>query len=325
VRAPLLHFLILGALLFIGQRWFFPQVEPPPAPITLSEESAERIRREWLARSGRLPDAREWQALRREALNDELLYREALALGLHENDALVARRLIRNMRFLAEGEDEDREETGPPSRARDAELYREALALKMHESDLVVRRRLVQTMTLGVYAAARTPEPTEEELEAYLASHPDAFRVPEQVRITQVFLSGERRGSALEADAAALLERLRAEASQGELLANPALGQLGDPLPLPTEVPMRSEAQLVRTFGGDFASAVMGIPQGSWQGPIASSYGFHCVWLHERIAARVPTLGELRRQVLDAVQRERGEQALGALLASLRERYGVQE
>jgi len=315
----------MGALLFVGQRWLFPQAESPPTPVSLSEESSERIRREWLARSGRLPDAEEWQALRREALDEEVLYRDALARGLHEDDALVARRLIRNMRFLQE----DGEEGAAPSRdgkqARDAELYREALALKMHESDLVVRRRLVQRMRLAVYAAARTPEPTDEELAAYLASHADAFREPEQVRISQVFLSSERRGSALEADAELLLARLRSTASQGELSADSALRRLGDPLPLPTAIPMRSQAQLARTFGGDFARVVIGLPARSWQGPIPSSYGVHLVWLHARRAARTPELEELRTRVLDAVQRERGEQALRALVTVLRARYGVVE
>jgi len=329
VRAPLLHFLVLGAVLLAGQRWLFPEPGAPLAPVELRAETGERLRREWLARSGRLPNEEEWRALRREALDEEILYREALTRGYHQDDALVARRLIRNMRFLDE---EEADRAGDPpsqeaSNARDAELYREALALKMHESDLVVRRRLVQRMKLGVYAGARTPEPGEEELVAYLERHAEDFREPEQVRISQVFLSGERRGDTLEADAAALLARLRTGAGkgEGEAPADAELRQLGDPLPLPTAVPMRSEEQLARTFGDRFGRGVMGLPVGSWQGPVPSAYGVHLVWVHERRATRIPGLQELRVGVLDAVQRERGERALRALLASLRERYGVVE
>ena len=42
VRSPLLHFLVLGALLLAGQRWLLPEPDPPRAPIVLTEESSER-------------------------------------------------------------------------------------------------------------------------------------------------------------------------------------------------------------------------------------------------------------------------------------------
>jgi hypothetical protein len=321
VRSPLLHFLVIGAVLFAGERWLFPPPVEPVVPVELSQESAERIRREWLARSGRLPDEQEWRALRRAALDEELLYREALARRLDQNDAVVARRLIRNMRFL-EQNDGDEPAT---SEARDAELYREALEMKMHESDLVVRRRLIQKLKLGLYAVARSSEPGEEELEEYLASHARDFREPEQVRISQVFLSGDRRGSTLEGDAALVLTRLRERAAGGKLLPDAELRQLSDPLPLATGVPMRSQDQLARTFGGDFAQEVVVLADRSWQGPVPSSYGVHLVWIHERREARAPELAEVRSAVLDAVQRQRGDRALRTLLASLRERYGVAE
>ncbi len=45
----------------------------------------------------------------------------------------------------------------------------------MEGSDLVVRRRLIQRIRLAIEAGARAEEPTEAEMAAYLASHPERF------------------------------------------------------------------------------------------------------------------------------------------------------
>jgi len=99
-REPLLHFVLLGGLAFLAHRILFgapisKYVAPADAPI-------EQIRQDWFAAKGALPDAEQEAALVQEWVDDEILYRRAIELGLDQNDIIVRRRLVQRMRFLLE-------------------------------------------------------------------------------------------------------------------------------------------------------------------------------------------------------------------------------
>jgi hypothetical protein len=186
-----MRFLIFGALLFAADRGG--RAALPPAaepPVVIGAARLEALRAEALARSGRLPSPAELRALAEAEADDELLLREAFALGLQRGDGVVRRRLARNLRFL-----------GADPQRSDADLHAEALALGMHESDLVVRRRLVQRMQLLVHEAARAQEPGEDELrrffEAGRARWPEAEALGPVRNQVRYALLAERGDAAL--------------------------------------------------------------------------------------------------------------------------------
>src|SRR6185295_8872661 len=84
-------------------RW----VSPPPRgrQIVLSESIIHGLRQDHLRRNGALPTASEEAALVQRYIDNEVLYREALALGLDRGDIIVRRRLVQKMEFLTEGID----------------------------------------------------------------------------------------------------------------------------------------------------------------------------------------------------------------------------
>ena len=101
-REPMLHFILLGAALFALHR----QLAPPVArEIVLSRSLLDGLRQDHLRRRGAPPTAPEEAALVERFLDDEFLYREALALGLDRGDVIVRRRLIQKMEFLTEDMD----------------------------------------------------------------------------------------------------------------------------------------------------------------------------------------------------------------------------
>jgi hypothetical protein len=311
LERPLLHFLAIGGALHALEVAGFGAGEGARAaavpPVSLSPERIEALRRDWLARAGRPPDPEELEALVESALDDEVLLREARAQGLHLVDSVVRQRLVQNMRFL-EGE-----------AGRDDEaLFREALELGMDETDVVVRRRLVGMLELAVLASVRSAPPAEEELRRYLERHASEYAWPERVRLSHVYLSRDARGPRLEAEAAALLERLVATGATPESAA-----ALGDPFLLPRDLPLRGEAELARSLGPDFAREAIRLAPGAWAGPIPSSYGLHLVFVHERREARPAELSEVRERVASALLEERGSKALRELVGRLRARYGV--
>jgi hypothetical protein len=279
------HFALIGALLFALARGVggtlagvrtLPGADPAPA--------------------ARRPPAGD--ASRAAAFDDEALYRAALAGGLDRDDPVVQTRLIHNMRFL----------TGSAADGR--ELYRDAMRLALADGDLIVRRRLVDRMRRLLQAPALATEPTEAELQAYLDAHTARFTLPATLRLTHVFLSRQRRGARLEADAARLLAQLApADVARA--------AELGDPLPVPVELPPASALDLARLLGPRFAAAALALAPGHWHGPLASAYGVHLVWVHEREDARVAALEMVRAEVRAAVREERATAALREGLIAL--------
>ena len=100
---PLLHFTLLGALIFAVAAWR--EKQRPAENMAHIEITAGTIA--WL-REGfdkqwhRAPDADELRGLVNDHLKEELLYREALAMGLDRDDAIVRRRMAQKMDFLTQ-------------------------------------------------------------------------------------------------------------------------------------------------------------------------------------------------------------------------------
>ncbi len=268
MKRPLLRFLLLGFLLFVADGLGFgPGVDAPAvAPLVAP------------------------------ASDDDVWFHEALLRNDHRTDAIVRRRLARNMRFASSDDPRD-----------DAELVDEAIALGMHESDLVVRRRLIQKMKLRIHEQVRRVPPTEAELLDYLEANARRFTEPERVRVTHVYFR----------DAA------RAEASRAALTTPDALDGIGDPLPIPRHLPPHSQAELGRQLGPKFAAEVLGASDGVWQGPFESAYGVHFVWIRERRPAMRSALETVRSEVREGLLYERAEAAVAAEIVALRDKHGV--
>src|SRR6185436_5403960 len=62
-------------------------------------------------------------------------------------------------------------------RVREEVYCREAMALGLDRDDTIIRRRLRQKMEFVSDDMATQAEPTDAELDAYLRTHPDSFRV----------------------------------------------------------------------------------------------------------------------------------------------------
>lgn len=305
----LLRFFALGALLLAGSRWLVPGVGGPEE-IVIGPAELAAARAEGLSLLGRPPAGAELDALLEARVRDEILYREALARGLDREDAGVRRRLVRNLAFLRG----DGGAPGGEARANaEAALYREALALGMDRSDTVVRRLLVQRVKLEIEAPARAGEPTEAELRAFLAAHPEGSRGPRRVAFDHVFFDPARRGAAAQAEARAAVLALAA--------GGPAAA--GDPCLAAPEQPLQAEALVARLLGPGFAAALFEAPQGAWSGPLRSSLGWHAVRVREREEGAALPFEALRGAARDALLAERGAAALERFFAERRGRYQI--
>lgn len=102
LRQPLVHFLLGGALLFVLYGWIASPRDQAPERIVVSETRVTSLvssfERAWL----RPPTEAELQGLIDDHVREEILYREALVLGLDRDDLVVRRRLRQKMEFLNE-------------------------------------------------------------------------------------------------------------------------------------------------------------------------------------------------------------------------------
>lgn len=105
-KEPLVHFLLLGALLFAAYGWLNRGASDagrnaaPPVRITASEVTW--LQETWARQWQRKPTPEELRGLVTEFLKEELLAREARAMGLDQDDIIVRRRLAQKMEFLVQ-------------------------------------------------------------------------------------------------------------------------------------------------------------------------------------------------------------------------------
>jgi len=93
LREPLLHFLLLGGMLFAADR--FLNADADDARLIVIDESVDsEALRVFKEARGRAPSEDELYALRRVWLDNEVLYREGLALQMDKGDKAIKDRVI---------------------------------------------------------------------------------------------------------------------------------------------------------------------------------------------------------------------------------------
>jgi len=114
LREPLVHFLLIGAVLF-GIYSFTQAGRTAYASskqIQLSLDELTRLALLFQSQWRREPTPEEFNRLVENRVQGEILYREALAMGLDKDDEIVKRRMAQKMQFLAEDVGTAHEPTG---------------------------------------------------------------------------------------------------------------------------------------------------------------------------------------------------------------------
>ena len=101
LREPLLHFLLIGGALFLLYGLQNENVVDNNNRIVISEADINRLTTLWGKKRQRLPTKTELEGLIEQQIREEVMYREALAMGLDQNDAIVRRRLAQKVEFIS--------------------------------------------------------------------------------------------------------------------------------------------------------------------------------------------------------------------------------
>jgi len=103
LKEPLLHFLLVGAGLFLAYSLMQREVggrEPGQIVVTLGE--VEQLATSFAKTWQRSPTPEELAGLVRDRVREEVYCREAMALGLDRDDTIIRRRLRQKMEFVSE-------------------------------------------------------------------------------------------------------------------------------------------------------------------------------------------------------------------------------
>ena len=302
-REPLLHFLLLGALLYL-LRPVLPEwapLAPTGGELRVSVEDQARLIRNWHRETGRLPDERTLQALIERHVEGEVLLRQALRMRLHYNDVVTRQRLINNLRFLE-----------PDTALPDAALFQQAVALNMMETDLVAKRRLIQLVRLRIESQVHV---TEADLQRHYRANLDRYRHPASYSFEQRFFSRDRDDQDSADVAAKALQQLRSGVQATDPLASPFLhGDVFSALPA---------SRIAEIFGDAAVVSIQQLSPGDWSEPVASVYGHHLFRLESRQDERQRPFDSVRQQVIAEVYAEREAAYLKTWLKLHKRRYRI--
>lgn len=101
VREPLIHFLLLGAVIF-GAFKFISSETIEPGKILITQGRIESLEIAFSRTWRRPPTASELEGLIRDYVREEVFAREAIALGLDKDDTIIRRRLRQKLEFVSE-------------------------------------------------------------------------------------------------------------------------------------------------------------------------------------------------------------------------------
>jgi parvulin-like peptidyl-prolyl isomerase len=308
MKSPIVHFALLGLLLFVGDRWLSPPEPAERAPATrivISESRVAALLSQYEATSGMAATDDVRAELIQRFAEEEMLYREAHRWGLTENNQAIDLRLRQNMAFVSDEEHSDEE------------LERQARELGLDSGDAVIRSMLVHNMRL-LLSRKGEQEPTDEEVAAYYDRERSRFARPARLTGWHVFFSKDLRQSLAMTAARAAKAELDAEALKPEKAV-----ALGDASPSGSRFKGQLARQLASRFGQEFAKVAESLPEGQWSDPVETPFGAHLLLVQERMQPQTPPLSEIRARVAAVYKSSQRQMRLSAAMEELRARYEV--
>jgi hypothetical protein len=102
LKEPLLHFLVLAAMLFVAYSLVSKGSSGEGGKIVITQGQLGSMWESFTQTRQREPTREEWEGLIRERVREEVYYREALALGMDKDDLIIRRRLQQKMEFVSD-------------------------------------------------------------------------------------------------------------------------------------------------------------------------------------------------------------------------------
>lgn len=291
IKDPLVHFLLVGLLIFAAFDFIPNQGADDVRVIVVGESQLLPL---IMARNPRLDvdaaseylksiDQEQHAQLTEDFVREEVMYRQAIALGLDNNNYNARRRLIGQLEYINQA------------------LISDSL------------------------------EVSEHELVAHFEANKQRYFVPQEVTFTHVYFPSDSASSdpsSATKDNDAARDRADVELAYLNDIDLPfhLASSRGEHFLYHRNYVNKNMDEVASHFGASFAASVFAIdqPQRNWLGPFQSEYGYHLVLLTGNKKGYVPPLRDIQAKVLDDLSRIRVKEQLDRLYEEVRTTYEIQ-
>jgi parvulin-like peptidyl-prolyl isomerase len=197
---------------------------------------------------------------------------------------------------------------------REEVLYQEALKQGLDRTNAAVKRALITQMDMLAEGQGEKREISDEDILAYYNLRKDQFVSSPLLGFKQVYF-----GQDIDE---AVLRQKRDEWNERKVSYEEAWAE-GVTTMLSPIVEKRTSEQVDREFGEGFSNEITAMETGLWTGPVASSFGWHLIFLDAMIPSEPIPLTKVRGSIYDQLEYEEKNAAKEQFYTELIQQYDV--
>ena len=195
-------------------------------------------------------------------------------------------------------------------------FYQEALKMNLDHNDEIIKRRLSQKMQFLSNDIASLSEPTDDILKAYYKENSDKYLTSAAYTLYQIIFSPDKRNDNYK-DASKTLKQFP-EATFDEMQ------KLGDKLPFSYFFEDVDANELGLQLGSIFPDELKSQEINKWVGPIQSGFGYHLVYITNKVEPREPEFEMVKKEVLRNYEYDNQIETNELIYQELKKSYDIQ-
>jgi hypothetical protein len=160
---------------------------------------------------------------------------------------------------------------------------------------------------------AELNQPDESALNKYFLENQEKYRLHAQISFTHIYFSIDKRGAMALEDSKRVLAELDV----------PRAPERGDSFMMEYDFVQETPSEVTRIFGSGFAERLFTLEINTWQGPVASGFGYHLVRINEKIDARMPELASVIEKVRTDFMFEQRQKINKEIYEKFKSRYEI--
>lgn len=209
-------------------------------------------------------------------------------------------------------------ETIIDSHVREEILYREGLELNLDQDDELIRRRIAQKVEFLQQDLEIAEEPGEDELHDFYEKNKELYQASPTLSFTHIYFSPDKNSEKdIKEKASHLLETL----TKNGITRSP---DSGDKFPFAYDYSNVTKEDLKQTFGTSvFSDTLYSLSIDKWSGPIKSGYGYHLVYLNNKISSSYYPYAQVKERVKIAFSQRQREIGNNQNFEELKKKYIV--
>ena len=205
---------------------------------------------------------------------------------------------------------------------REEVLYREAIALGLDKEDYVIRRKLVQKVEfINQGISEKATDLSEEDLRSYFEENKDSYYIEPQATFTHVYfgndIHGKEKAKALAEQKLEELNRTKAPFTKASEHGDRFLYHLN----YVDRTPEYISSHFGPVFTDEMFTLLPS--DTVWYGPFESEYGYHLVMVTRLIEGHYPDFEEVKERIANDARYELVRQKSGNAIKGIIEEYDV--